>query len=173
VVVEVEFFISCADDVEPLRDVAQSVMRLLQHMFRKSMNQSVIIDEWDFRIDPPGVVPAGALAARSLTMVERSQGMIVIFGETVGTISRKEIRRAFELRAAGEPVEIWTFLNPATKSTEHSDLLDEIKQDFNEEIMYTEYADAPEFQGKLFITLTPYLLEKLETTVGSLFGAAS
>jgi hypothetical protein len=169
VVVEVELFISCADDVEPLRDITQSVMRLLEHMFLRSMGQSVIIYEWDFRIDPPGVVPAGSVAARSLTMVERSQGLIAILGERIGAVSRKEIRRAFELRVAGQPVQVWTFLNPALKSTDHEALFEEIKKDFDLEIVYTEYADPTEFQGKLFITLIPYLLERVETTVGPLF----
>jgi hypothetical protein len=172
VVIEIELFISCAQDVEALRNTAQNVIHLLDHMLRNEMGQGVFIGEWDFRVDAPRVVAPEDFSARSLKMVERSSGIVAIMGDRIGDVSKEEIRRAFEMRRDGMPVMVWTFLDPAKKTQEHEEFVAEVLEDFNELIVYTEYRDELEFQGKLFVALIPHLLQRVETTLGPLFSVA-
>jgi hypothetical protein len=160
-VLEVEVFISCGDEVAALRDVGNSVLKSLQHMLLYNMRVQVTILNWDYRMAPPTVVPKGGLAGLSLSMVERSQALIAIFGKELPPVTREEIRKAFALRRAGKSVEVYVFINPALKTGEHDTFLKNIEVDFGEKVVYTHYNDSLEFQGKLFITLMPFILKRI------------
>lgn len=163
--IRVEIFISCGAEVEKFRDIGNGVLRLLDHMFANEMDQEVAVRTWDFRNDAPRVVQAGELAARSLTMVGRSQGLVAIFGEEVPEITQKEIQEAFELRRHGREVSVWIFLDPEKKAAKLEEFLESIRNDFGEEVIYGHYRTDLEFQSALFNALTPYVFRKLGVAV--------
>lgn len=157
---EVAVMISNGENEDPYRDCAKRVIERLNHMFRQDLNQALYVTNWDYRLDPPGVVPAGDLAVRSLSMVTRSEALVAIFGSTVPDITAQEVRRAFEKRRRGTSMPVWTFLNPGLKGHRHETFVEEIRNDFNEQIVWAHYTDLLDFQGLLFTTLTPYLLKR-------------
>ncbi len=170
--IELRIFISGGDEIEELREVAMKALRMLEQTFATEMNASLFLRNWDFRLGPPTVVPAGQIAAKSLTMVERSHALVAILGETVPDITGKEILRAFELRAAGAPVDVWVFLLRGAQNEENGHLFEKIRQIASEDVVYSQYDDALEFQGALMMTLIPFLLERVETADGPLFGGS-
>ena len=111
--------ISNGADTNRYRDIAVNVAADVAHLFTYELGQPVGIRQWDYRRDNPRVVPAGALAARSLSMVERSECLLAILGATVPNITSQEVIRAFERRQAGERVDFWLFLNPDQKTSDH------------------------------------------------------
>ena len=158
---EVEVLVSCGDEVAALRDIGNSVLQSLQHMLLYKMGVQIVIRSWDFRLEPPTVVQVGGLAGLSLSVVERSHAVIAILGKQLPPVTGKEIRKAFTRRRAGERVDVYVFINPALKTGEHDDFLKNIEKDFGETVVYTSYSDALEFQKKLFMTLTPFLLKRI------------
>jgi hypothetical protein len=156
--IEVAVMISNGDDTNMFRDRALDVVRRLHHMFVHQMGVGLGITNWDYRLDPPGIVPAGTLATRSLSMVDRSEALLAIFGPTVPTITSEEVWRAFERRRSGEQAEVWTFLNPDQKTSDHDAFVERICSEFGEQVVWANYRDELDFQGRLFTTLLPYLL---------------
>ena len=156
-----DVFISGGDEVAPYRSVGMDVIRHLQQMFQKDLNVPIAIGTWDFRIDPPAVVPAGTLAARSLSMVERTNCIVVVFGAQLPKITCREVRHAFELRRRGDRVEVKVFLSRQHRTRSHSDFLRRIKKKFHEEVVYSQYESRLDFQAKLFTTLTPFVIGKM------------
>jgi hypothetical protein len=142
-------------------------------MFQKTMDVPISITNWDYRIDPPMVVPGGAVATRSLQMVERSNALIAVFGAAVPDITCQEIRQAFQLRQQGNPVEVWTFLNPDAKTDDHDAFLEAIRAEFGVDIVYAPYKDPLEFQAKMFTTLIPYLLKRIADAGVPLMGGGA
>ena len=166
-----DVFISGGDEVAPYRTVGMEVLRHLQQMFQKDLNVPLAIGTWDFRIDPPAVVPPGTLAARSLSMVERTNCIVVVFGAQLPKVTCQEVRHAFKLRQRGERVEVKVFLSRLRRTRSHSDFLRRIKTKFHEEIVYSQYESKLDFQAKLFTTLTPFVIEKMREA-GITLGAA-
>lgn len=156
-----DVFISGGDEIESYRNIGLEVLRHLQQMFQKDIGVPLAIGTWDFRIDPPTVVRAGALAARSLSMVDRTNCIVVVFGSQLPKITCREIRHAFELRSRGQQVEVKVFLNRQLKTRSHGDFLRRIRGKFREEVVYSQYESELDFQAKLFTTLTPMVIGKL------------
>jgi hypothetical protein len=154
----VDIMISNGSDTDRYRDVAAGVLDMMGHMLLYQLNVPLSLTNWDYRRDPPAVVPAGQLAARSLEMVERSQALLAIFGRRVPRVTCLEIRRAFERRQAGHTHPVWVFVNPKTKTDKHQEFFDQIKHDFGEEIIHAPYTDRLSFQSKVFTTIMPHLL---------------
>lgn len=170
--IELNIFISGGDEIAELRDIAMKALRLLEQMFVAEMNASLVLRTWDFRIDPPRVVPRGQVAAKSLTMVERSQALVVILGNAVPPVTREEILRAFELRASGVELEVWVFMRSGPETEDHQNLFSDIRGLGDEDVIYSQYGSHLDFQGELLVTLMPYVLERVESADGPLFGGA-
>lgn len=166
--VDIEVFISCGSDVNRYRDIGDAVLRRLQHMLVRELALEVRLDTWDFREAAPHVVPAGNVSSLSLAMVEQSNALVAIFGRRSPRITRQEIRRAFEMRQAGRPVEIFTFMNPGQKQSVHDNFLDAVRDEFQEQIVWTPYSNGLEFQAKLFTTLTAYALRRVSASYPAL-----
>ncbi len=158
---DVALMISNGADTDPFRDLAGTVAAAVAHVFTYELEEVVVIRDWDYRMDNPRVVPAGALAARSLSMVEKSECLLAIFGPTVPMITSQEITRAFERRQAGEQVDFWLFLNPDQKNADHNAFLDGIAARFGERIVYSEYRSEMEFQARAMTTLFAYVARRL------------
>jgi hypothetical protein len=103
-------------------------------------------------------------------MVETSQALVAIFGRRCPRITREEIRHAFELRQAGQNVDVFVFVQPKARTDEHDRFFGAIRDDFGEEIVWSPYSDRVEFQGQLFGTLIPFLLKKHGLTSPPLLG---
>jgi hypothetical protein len=170
-VLGLDVFISGGDEVASYRSVGMDVLRHLQQMFQKDLNVPLAIGTWDFRIDPPAVVPPGTLAARSLSMVEQTNCIVVVFGAQLPKITCREVRHAFVLRQRGERVAVKVFLSRQHKTRSHSEFLRRIKRKFHEEVVYSQYDNRLDFQAKLFTTLTPFVIERIREA-GLPLGAA-
>jgi hypothetical protein len=160
-VLDVALIISNGSDTDQFRDIARSVAAQVAHLFTYELEEVVSIRPWDYRMDNPRVVPGGGLAARSLSMVEKSECLLAILGPTVPNITSQEITRAFERRQAGEQVAFWLFLNPDQKNAAHDEFLDGIEASFGERIVYSEYHHAMEFQARAMTTLFAYVTTRV------------
>jgi hypothetical protein len=160
-VLGLDVFISGGDEVASYRNIGLNVIQHLQQMFQKDLNIPVAIGTWDFRLDPPGVVAAGTLSARSLSMVERTNCIVVVFGGDLPKLTCKEVRHAFKLRERGNDVEVKVFLSRLHRTRSHSDFLRRLKQRFHEEVVYAQYDSRIDFQAKLFTTLMPFVMKKM------------
>ena len=158
---DVALMISNGADTNQFRDIAGGVAAAVAHLFTYELEEVVSIRDWDYRMDNPRVVPGGALAARSLSMVEKSECLLAIFGPTVPDITSQEITRAFERRQAGETVDFWLFLNPDQKNADHDAFLDGINARFGERIVYSEYHHEMEFQARAMTTLFAYVTKRV------------
>lgn len=162
--VDIEVFFSCGSDVDRYRDIGETVLRRLAHMLIRELELDVRLDTWDFREAAPHVVPAGSISSLSLAMVGRSNALVAIFGRRCPLITRQEIRRAFEMRGAGRPVEILTFVNPQQLQSAHREFFAAIRDEFREEIVWTPYSNGLDFQAKLFTALTSYALRRVSSS---------
>ena len=158
--VGVDIFISCGAEVERYREIGHNALVQIEHMFRYELDVPLAIGNWDFRRDAPRIVVPGGLATRSLSMVERTNAMIAIFGAALPQITCQEIRKAFRLRQAGNPVEVWLFLSQQLRSRRHTDFLARIRRDFGQQVVFAQYGDELEFQAKLFTSVIPFLLTR-------------
>ena len=158
----IALMISNGSDTNRFRNIAKSVASQVAHLFYYDLEwEAVAISEWDYRLDNPGIVPAGGLSARSLSMVERSQCLLAILGPTVPKITSQEIKRVFQLRQSGSPMELWMFLNPKQLGKDHHVFLESFPAEFGEDIRYSPYTDALTFQSLAFKTLTGYVIRQL------------
>ena len=158
----VEIVISNGHDTDPFRDIAAGVVDTLNHLFAYEMGANFRFAVWDYRLDPPRLVPAGALPARSLAMVDRSEAVLAIFGATLPEITCKEVARSMEARRAGQPHDLWVFVDSEHPSAERSTFFHELRDEFGEEIQYTSFSSELDFQAKVFETLTLFALKRLD-----------
>jgi len=170
--IEAALMVSNGGDTNKYRDCANDTLTRLQHMFLHQLEIELHISNWDYRLDPPTVVPAGAMAARSLVMVNRSHGLLAIFGPSVPKITSKEVWEAFERRRRGDTEELWTFVNPNQLKASHTKFFNSINKEFGEEISWTPYHNEVEFQAALFTTLVPYLLRRAGVSLPKAAGGA-
>jgi hypothetical protein len=164
--IDVELFVSCGAEVEPLRDVANSTVQHLDNALRNVMRLPIRTSiAWDFRLDPPSVVPVGNKFARSLDMVARSNAVATILGDGLPEGTRQEILQAFEIRRSQPDFEVWMFLERRRRKQHHQDLLDRIEADFSEAVVYTYYRSRTDFQAKFVAAILPFVLRTLERNV--------
>lgn len=164
--IAINLFISCASDVDDLRDVAADVMERLTQMFTSQTPWEVYIYHWDYRRDPGGPIPATEFAARSLEEVRKAEAMIAIFGERIGDVSRREVRLAFELRKTRGNYHVWPFVDPAKKGDDHRRLMRGIANSYSPyRLVYGPYTDPLDFQAKLMTALVPYVLRRVGVAV--------
>lgn len=158
--IQVDIFISGGGDSTRYRNLAAETLASLQHMFQNELRSDLFIRSWDYRRDAPRIVPRGQVSSRSLAMVERTDILVAIFHLRLPPITCEEVRRTFERRRAGDPVDAKVFVNrayegdPALRA-----FFKAISDDFAEDIVYQQYGTALEFQRFLFTTLTPSLLK--------------
>lgn len=157
----IAMMISNGADTNKYRDIAKRAALSVAHMFTYELERLVAFSEWDYRMDVPRVVPSGTTAARSLSMVERSECILAIFGPSVPTLTSAEITKVFERREVGEQVDFWLFLNPDQAKASHDAFLEGIKLRFGEEILWSPYRDELEFQSLAMTTLFSYVSRKL------------
>lgn len=170
--IRTEIFVSGGAEIDELRNVSLEAFRRLEHMFIHELGTELSIGNWDFRIDAARVVPRGALALRSLQMVEMSQACVGIFGTECPDVTTQEIRHCFELRRDGERVEVFVFVNPDLRTAEHDDFFAAIRDEFGEQVVWAPYYSALEFQAALITTLVPYLIRRLGINLAPLGEAA-
>ncbi|HEX3840765.1 MAG TPA: hypothetical protein VHU85_08235 [Acidimicrobiales bacterium] len=156
--IEIRVMIANGGDTMGYRDRALDVIQRVNHLFLHELNLEMSVTNWDFRRDTPTVIPEGTMAYRSLSMVDRSEVVLAIFGPTVPKITRKEMWHAFERRRAGDAVDVWTFVDPRKLGKVHTDYFGKIKKEFHEEIVWTEYRNKSDFQGTMFTTMFRYLI---------------
>ena len=162
----VRVLISCGRDVEALRNTASTALVHLNHMLDSELRSDLLLREWDFRLDTPRDVEKGHLPDRSIEMVDRSDAVLAILRGRVPTITRLEIRRAFELRSRGIYKPVWLFMDPARNALPHHALLEGIKQDYGREVAWTPYSSRLDFQAKVLMTIVPYLIARSGTAFG-------
>lgn len=170
---DIQVFISNGSDTDRYRDVAADVLNRLRQLLQYELGYDVTISNWDYRNAPPGVVPAGSLAGVSLGVVDRSNALIAIFGRRCPRITRDEVRRALERKSAGEDIELFTFVNPRLKTTQHDAFFAEMRADFGVEIVWAPYANRLTFQAQVFTTGIGFLLKHLEIGNPTLLGTAT
>lgn len=162
-IIEIAVGVVGGRDVDPWRAIAMSVLERLQHTFLYEVQDpdqrgGIVLTCWDYHLDAPAVVPGDSLADRSLRIVDRSDGLIAIFGNRLPSITREEVWRAFEKRRKGIPQEIWIYFDPREKPPELIVFFDDIKAEFGEEPRWSECPDELDFQGKVFTTMIAFLL---------------
>jgi hypothetical protein len=162
--IEVRVMIANGGDTIEYRDCALDVIRRLNHLFLYELNLGMSVTNWDFRLDAPTVISEGAMAQRSLGIVDRSEVVLPIFGNTVPAITSQEMWQAFERRRSGANVEVWTFVNPLTMVDDHTAYFETIKNEFHEEVVYSEYRSQLEFQGSIFTAMFKYLIDRAGAT---------
>lgn len=153
--------VACGGDRDRYRDVASDAISRLRQVFESDWNRAATIIEWDYRRAPPEVVRAGGLATTSLLNVDRSDALIAILGKRVPTITRLEIRRAFESRRSGIPKAIFVFANPSLWTRKHDELNAELEAEYGEGFIYAPYQDRMTFQASLYTSLFRFLFERL------------
>ena len=153
--------ISNGAETNVFRDIAVDVRQRLSHLFTYEMPTELQIIDWDYRLDMPRIVPLGGLPARSLTMVDEADAVLAIFGGPVTEIARQEVRHSFEVRQQGRPLQLWAFVDAGQPEEERTAFFAELRDEFGEEIVYTKFSNALEFQAMVFVTLTKFALEHL------------
>lgn len=150
-------------EVDTWRGIAMSVLQRLQHLVLFELQEpqqrgGVALTCWDYHLDAPEVLPDGTLPERSLAMVDRSEGLIAIFGDRLPPITKQEVWRAFEKRSRKLPQQVWIYFDPTEKPAELDSFFLDIKREFGEEPRYSRFDDELDFQGKVFTTMIPFLL---------------
>lgn len=158
--IELWVFVSCGAALNPLRDVAVDVIKAVERMHVYHLGVSVVLRNWDWREEPPALVGAGEFAGLSLSMVERSHAVVAILGDGVPRVTGKEIRRAIERFADGRTDRVWIFVDEDLKSDAHTRFVGRIKREYGIQVLYQTYSGALDFQRKLFVALTPYVVKK-------------
>ncbi len=158
--IELWLFVSCGAALNSLRDVAVDVIQAVERMHVYDFGVSVVLRNWDWREEPPALVGANEFAARSLSMVERSHAVVAILGDGVPRVTGREIRRAIERFAHGQTDRVWVFVDEALKSDTHTRFVNRIKRQYKVQVVYQTYNGELDFQRKLFVALTPYVVKK-------------
>jgi hypothetical protein len=168
----IELFVSCGSDRDAYRDIAKDAFERLRQVIQFEMKLDVTIANWDYRAATPTVVARGALASTSLANVDRANALVAIFGRRVPSITREEVRRAFERRRGGERQVVFVFAHPGLLSPRHRSFLQEVEDDFGETIVYAPYTNQVTFQASLYTTLFQYLFGQLGTANPALLTGA-
>lgn len=155
--IELGTLVSGGAAIDRYRDVANEVLAAVEQIMRRAGARFSILN-WDWREEPPGVVPRGDYAALSLRMVERSNVLVALLADTVPTTTREEILHSFELRSRGRPVQVLIFVERAASHDRLDELIDEVRDRFGEQIMYQQFQDEFDLQRKLFVALVPLAL---------------
>jgi hypothetical protein len=150
--------VSCADDANRWRDIVEGVRRHLQHSYQFELNLPYAIDSWDYRIATPTVVPRGRMAGPSLAAVGRSECLIVIVDGRVGPISREEVLEAFKLQASGQNREVHVFLRAGGDQDGLQELVDEVRETYGQQILWTTFDGELDFQARIFCCLNEEML---------------
>lgn len=153
-----EVFISCGDEVNDLRTIAQATATVLIPQLLRRLGVQVAIQNWDFRREPGEVVAAGEFARRSLDHARSSHIAVGIFGDQVPLppISRKEMEEFYRRVAADEDVDIALFFK-APVSAVHQDWHASLEEITGGEIIYLTYADEAEFRERVLAELVVML----------------
>lgn len=170
---DVQVFISNGSDTDRYRETAADVLGRLRQLLQFEMQYDVTISNWDYRLSSPTIVPAGSLATASLRIVDRSHALIAIFGRRCPRITCEEVRRAFQRRAAGEPIEVFIFVNPSLRTGQHDSFFMDLHDTFGLEPVWAEYNSRLSFQAHVFTTLVGFLLEHLQISNPALLGGAA
>jgi hypothetical protein len=168
-----EFLVSASSDTDHLRDLADASIRRFQQVLRTELRLPIFFESWDYREATPTVVPRGALAATSLATVDRSSAVIPIFGRRLGRIASQEISRAFDRRQRGEDIQVVAFVHPDQRTARQREFFNGITETYGEEIVFAEYHDRLEFQGRFDAWLFRYLFERLTTANPELLSGAA
>lgn len=152
----VNVFISCGDDRGEFRDAAARVLRRLsQHLVSTGLGPPLL--NWDYRIDLPYDAPAGEFERRSLEQVDEAQLFIGILGPTVPPVTRLEILHAFRRQQQGSELRAYVLADPDLITTDHQDLLDEIKRDVDRDVVFGHYETEEDLIHQLYGTLLRYV----------------
>ncbi len=149
-----EVFISCGDEVNGLRTIAQATATVLMPQLLRRLGVQVAIQNWDFRREPGEVVAAGEFARRSLDHARSSHMAVGIFGDQVPLprISREEMEELYGRVAAGEEVDIALFFK-APVSDVHRDWHATLESIAGCKIIYVTYADEADFRERVLAEL--------------------
>jgi hypothetical protein len=160
-VIEITIFIGCGDEVSHLRDVGLKVLDALERAFL-NLGVPLVVRNWDWREQPPEIVPLGEFATRSLTTVERAYAFIGILGSTVPNVTGQEIHKAvakFGPSGATDRVLIY-----ADKNAEHDklhELIAQIEDELGFTIVYQPFEKDLDLQRHLFTALLPIFLRRV------------
>ena len=83
--IEIWIYLSGGADASPERDLEVEVIRSVDKLFVIDLSREVQIRTWDYRDEPPELVPAGQFAAKSLRTVDPSHGVVDILGAGIPT----------------------------------------------------------------------------------------
>lgn len=158
--IELHVFISCGDEVSPLRDIAVRVLNALERSFLRGLEIPIVVRNWDYRDEPPEVVAKGAFSARSLRMLSQASVVVGILGPSVPKVTSEELLEGIRRYSAGDADNVLLFLNKATKGQAHRRFLRKILRETDMAVVYQEFNDQLDFQEKLFVALIPYLVRK-------------
>ena len=158
--IEIKIFISCGSEVSDLRDAAARVLKALERAFLWGLEIQLVIRYWDYRDEPPEVVPTGDFAARSLRMVQSSSAVIGILGPSIPRVTAQELLLAIQRYAGGQADRVWLFVDASAKGAQHRRFLRRIREETGMEAVYQEFADATDFQEKVFVALIPYVIRR-------------
>ena len=158
--IELDVFISCGAEVSTLRDVAERVLKALERSFFRGLGISIVIRNWDYRLEPPEVVARGEFSARSLRMLSSAKVVIGILGTTVPPVTSEELREAIRMYSSGDADNVLLFVAAGTKRAAHKRLMRRIALETNMTVVYQGFDDERDLQEKLFVALIPYVVKK-------------
>lgn len=158
--VELRVFISCGDEVVIYRDLAVRVLEVLEGSLVYGLGFAVVIRNWDYRDEPPEVVPRGRFSARSLQMVESSPVVVGILGATVPPVTSEELLHAIGRVAAGRAENVHLFLLAGVRGSAHDAFLAQILRQTEMQVVYQEFQNGEDLVLKLFRALNPYVIRK-------------
>jgi len=162
---QIQVLVSAADEEHRLRKIASEAFVRINHMLVQVYNARILLNEWNYQLDPAREVRPGHLADRSLQAVERSELVIAIVGRSVGQIAKQEVLHHYKLKGLGlAPRTLWLFAHKPRPRTAHylplADLVKEVKESYGEEIVYKEVGSELDFQASLMLQLLPYALAR-------------
>jgi hypothetical protein len=153
--------ISCGNEVERLRNIASDVIRTLEHLLVNDLEFELALREWDFRRDTPRVVDEGHVSERSLTMVRRSDAVIVILGEGLPEITRREIKEALAVFARGAMDDVFVFLDKDRQTQEQKDYVQAAAAEVGKNVVWAEYTDDLNFQSLVQASVLKFVLRRI------------
>lgn len=172
---ELLLLISCGEEMNRYRDRAVDVLARYTQMIRFERQGRFVMSQWDYRRDASRDETPGQLAARSLDAVEQSEGVIAILGPTVPEITRKEIRRVYDLRRSGRYRHLWCFGAPGEERSgadrmSRSDFIFEIERDFEALRVYHSIVDETDFVASLIFEMMPWVVARCGPAFGPISG---
>lgn len=154
----IRFLISCGNEVETMRDIASSAIRILDQLFVDDLEFGISLREWDFRRDVPRVVDRDQVVERSLDMVRRSDAVIVILGEGLPPVTREEIREALSLVGSGDMKDVFVFLHRDQQTDEQREFVQQAAHAAGKDVIWAEYSNCLTFQELVMTTIVKFVL---------------